>query len=114
MELAQGGAIDLWNAFPRMHDLETAFYLTDGSFRQLVQDLASASPPLAVAEVTHEPSHRLPKGSVSLTDLGTAVLRGAADRVRLCGLHRWLGGVLLEGSGAMWRWDPGAGRLVNA
>ena len=42
---------------------------------------------------------------VSLTDDGRRVLAGALDRVRTCGINRWLGGVELAGNGPLWRWD---------
>ncbi len=38
------------------------------------------------------------------------ILRGAADRVELSGIDRWLGGTHLNGEGA-WRWDESAGEL---
>lgn len=49
--------------------------------------------------------------SLALTDDGRQVLAGEADRVRLNGLDRWLGGVHLVAGGPMWRWDEGAGTL---
>jgi hypothetical protein len=113
MELAQPGPIDLWAAFPRMHDFETAFYIADASFWHLVRDLASASPSLVAVDVKSRAPRRLPQGTISLTETGRAVLQGVTDRVRRCGLHRWLGGVHLEGSEAMWRWDAAEGRIVN-
>jgi hypothetical protein len=42
---------------------------------------------------------------VSLTEDGRRVLDARADRVRLCGIDRWLGGVYLSGTGPVWRWD---------
>jgi hypothetical protein len=113
MELAQPAPIDLWAAFPRMHDLETAFYIADASFWGLVLALASSTPPLVAVEVTARPPQRLPRGTVSLTETGRAVLQGATDRVRRVGLDRWLGGVHLEGSEATWRWDGAERRIVH-
>jgi hypothetical protein len=40
-----------------------------------------------------------------LTSLGRSVLAGQSDRVELCAIDRWLGGVHLSGSGPVWRWD---------
>ncbi len=45
-----------------------------------------------------------------LTEKGREILRGAADRVELNGIDRWLGGTHLNGEGA-WRWDESAGEL---
>jgi hypothetical protein len=103
LELAESGHVDLRVAFPRMHDFETAFYIADLSFWGLVQGLAAASPPLIALDVKSNASRGLPQGTISLTETGRAVLRGMTDRVRECGLDRWLGGVHLEGSETMWR-----------
>ena len=46
-----------------------------------------------------------------VTETGREVLAGRADHVRLNGIHRWLGGVHLEGSEARWRWDETARSL---
>jgi hypothetical protein len=113
MMLVQSGPIDVWTAFPRMHDEEIVFYIADGSFWQVVQDLALASPPLlAVRAVTDNEPHRLPRGTIELTDTGRAVLAGEIDRVARCGLDRWLGGVHLQGTGPTWRWDNTERRTV--
>jgi hypothetical protein len=44
-------------------------------------------------------------GDAALTDDGRRVLDGETDRVTLCGIDRWLGGVHLAGHGPVWRWD---------
>jgi hypothetical protein len=41
------------------------------------------------------------------------VFDGKKDRVTVCGLDRWLGGVHLSGSERLWRWDAAHARLVN-
>ncbi|MPY90871.1 MAG: hypothetical protein GEU99_23525 [Luteitalea sp.] len=56
--------------------------------------------------------HRLPRGTITLTDTGRAVLACDVDRVARCGLDRWLGGVHLQGTGPTWRWDDAQGRPV--
>ncbi len=114
MELAQPGAVDLWTAFPRMHDPESAFYIADLSYWTIVEALASASPPLVTVDIVASVPHQLPRGTVSLTETGEAVLRGQDDRVSRCGVDRWLGGVHLEGRGPLWRWDAAQDRVVNA
>ncbi len=45
-----------------------------------------------------------------LTEKGVEVLRGAADRVELYGIDRWLGGAHLSG-GTPWRRDGSAREL---
>jgi hypothetical protein len=42
------------------------------------------------------------------------VLDGEADRVKLCGIDRWLGGVHVHGNGRAWRWSSRAGHLLEA
>ena len=47
-----------------------------------------------------------------LMEDGRAVLEGKLDAVELLGLDRWLGGTHLRVPDAVWRWDPGADRVV--
>ena len=44
-------------------------------------------------------------GGLRLTAQGEAVLAGAADRVELIGIDRWLGGLHLSAGPDLWRWD---------
>jgi hypothetical protein len=106
--------VDLWSAFSRMHDDESAFYIADLSFWEVVQDLAGASPALVSVDAPPAARGALPHGTLSLTDTGRAVLQGGFDRVRRCGLDRWLGGVHLQGSGPLWRWDAERQSIVHA
>jgi hypothetical protein len=101
LELASKGPIDVWQVFSQMHNGETAFYIADSSFLNLVRELAGLSPPLLAID----------GAVVQAAPDGLAVLNGMADRVALCGIDRWLGGVHLEGRGRVWRWDPNAGRV---
>jgi hypothetical protein len=112
MALAEAGPSDVWEVFSHMHDLESAFYIADASFWHVVEDLAAAS--LMALDLTGHSPDRRPRGMISLTEAGREVLTGVSDRVRRCGLQRWLGGVHLEGDQAMWRWDAAAGRIVQA
>jgi len=113
LNLAANGPIDLWSAFPRMHDDEDAFYILDGCLATLVEDLAATVPPLLIADLVSTSPERLPKGTISLTETGRAVLAGEIDRVRTCGVDRWLGGVHLRGKGETWRWDSDRRRVVK-
>jgi hypothetical protein len=107
MTLAQEGPIEIWTSFSHMHDDETAFYIADQSFWEVVKALESTKTPLIAVDVTSEVPDRLPKGTIALTDTGRAVLAGRVDRVERCGIDRWLGGVHLRGSDPIWRWDGG-------
>ena len=114
MEQALDGPADLHALWPRMHDGERAHYITDSSLQDLAAGLAGGSPPLLVLSANGPSSRPLPHGTVALTGAGREVLGGAADRVRLCGIDRWMGGVHLEGNGPAWRWSARAGRIVEA
>jgi hypothetical protein len=105
MQLARPGSIDIRRAFQLMHDDESAFYIGDSSFWQIVKELASATPALVSVAATEAGPARLPSGTMALTDAGRSVLGGHADRVALCGIDRWLGGVHLVDSQPNWRWD---------
>jgi hypothetical protein len=112
MELAAAGPIDLVAAFPHMQHGEEAYSVTDGSIVGLSETLSSASPPL----LTYSgggPGSSL-AGWVTLTEPGRDELKGSRDRIALCGIERWLGGVRLQGHGEMWRWDDQRQRVVRA
>jgi hypothetical protein len=113
MTLAEHGPIDIWKAVPLMHEDETVFYIADSSLWHVVAELQAATPSLVSVAAPSTAAGRLPKGSIALTDAGRSVLGGHADRVALCGIDRWLGGVHLVGSGRMWRY-PALNAEVNA
>jgi hypothetical protein len=113
MEQALEGPADLRALWPRMHDGERAHYITDSSLQDLAAGLAAGSPPLLILRA-HGTDSRLPHGTIALTGAGREVLGGAADRLRLCGIDRWMGGVHLAGQGPAWRWSAHAGRIVEA
>ena len=109
LELADGG-IDLWSAFPRMHDGEVAYYVTDLSLAAMAETLSRASPALLnLTSGHHQPTL---DASVTLTDAGRKVLARQADRIALCGIERWLGGVHLQRDANRWRWDDTRQRIT--
>jgi hypothetical protein len=112
LELAGAGNVGLWAAFPRMHDDEDVYYITDTSVADLADALSRTSPPLLMLLrgpiADGEPLH----GSVSLTATGRAVLDGRQDRIAACGIDRWLGGVHLQRDADLWRWDDKNQRLA--
>jgi len=97
--------ISLAEAFPRMHEGEHAYYISDSSLAGMAEDLSRSSPPLLAVDrggpATGHALHR----HVTLTDTGRSVLAGRLDRVATCGIDRWLGGVHLQVGSRMWRWD---------
>jgi hypothetical protein len=112
LELAKGDGIALGRAFPRMHESEQAYYVTDSSLAELAETLASTSPPLLTLDLSGAPEGRVLRGIVALTDTGRSVLSGRLDRVATCGVNRWLGGVHLQNEGRLWRWDDTRQRVI--
>jgi hypothetical protein len=108
------GSIQLGKAFPRMHDDEAAYYVTDTSLAELARSLSRTSPPLLTQRADAESAHEWFRTTVTITPAGRAVLRGDQDRVSLCGVEdRWLGGVQLRKDATLWRWDDERQRMTN-
>ncbi len=108
---AESRPLKLSTAFPRMHEGEEAYYITDGSLAELADALSTASPSLLA--LARDPDDAgLLSATVTLTDSGRAVLNGRQDRIALCGIDRWLGGVHLQGD--TWRWDDARRRIVKS
>jgi hypothetical protein len=111
LALAARAPIHLHAAFGRMHGDEV-YYITDTSFGRLIAELAEARTPLVAVSVPPTRDRRIPDGTLSITEAGRAVLEGRADRIELCGIDRWIGGVQLQPGERLWRWDREAARLV--
>ena len=110
LTLADGEGVALSNAFPRMHDGERAYYVTDTALVAMVSDLSRAAQPLLTVDPSGADDHM--QTTVRLTGAGRAVLAGRLDRVAACGLDRWLGGVHLQSEGLVWRWDDTQRRVI--
>ena len=94
-----------------MQDGEDAYCLTDLSLAEMAETLSRTSPPMLTQ--TPEDAPRAPLATrVTLTPTGAAVLAGKQDRVEVCGIDRWLGGVHLQ-AGSVWRWNPKLQRVVR-
>jgi hypothetical protein len=112
LRLAEQGPTAVRAAFPRMHDDEDVYYITDLSLLALVATLSRTSPPIvSVSDQPNADDTPLP-GTLSLTDAGREVLAGRRDRVS-CGLDRWLGGVHLQTGTSIWRWDDEQRRMTK-
>jgi hypothetical protein len=90
------------------HKSEEAVFMGDAAFLGHLRGVTQGPRPLlrATAPLTLD-------GEFSLTDDGRRVLAGDADRVTLCGIDRWLGGVHLRGRGPVWRWHQARGTVVH-
>ena len=114
MELARGEGIRLSKAVPQMHASEDAYYVTDTSIAALADALSHTSPALLTrAGVGGHAGDKVLSGSVTLTDVGRAVLTGQQDRVTVCGIDRWLGGVHVRSGGQVWRWDESGQHITR-
>ena len=110
LELTGDDGIALWKAFPKMSEGEQAYYPTDGTLAAMSEALSRTSPPLLTFDSSEA---RGPlRGVVALTDAGRSVLAGQTDRVAVCGIDRWLGGVHLQGRDGIWRWDDAAKGVI--
>lgn len=112
LRLADRGPIDVAAAFPRMHDDENAYSITDASLADPVATLSRTSPPLIEVTDRGRDDHPLLRGTITLTDAAREVLAGRRDRVA-CGLDRWMGGVHLQNDADIWRWDAGHERVTR-
>ena len=114
MEQAVNQPVPIHVALPKMHEGETAHYIADSWFLDRARELSAASPALVNLQFVANGANPMPVGTIALTDAGRDVLGGKADRVKLCGIDRWLGGVHIQGQGRAWRWSAGAGHLIDA
>ena len=105
LELADHGELDLTAAFPRMHHDEDAYYVSDLSLMALAESLSATSPPLLTLRDGRTPGDQTLQGTITLTDMGRAILRRTGDKVATCGIDRWLGGVHLRPGSDRWRWS---------
>ncbi len=94
MEQAIEGPADLHAAFPRMHDGETAYYIADAWFVDRARELAGAvTRARAICRSTANVERDPVRHNRADTRRPERSLDGSADRMQLCGIDRWLGGV---------------------
>ena len=86
--------------FEASQDLEDAPFHGDAWVVRDLEGLEGATPLVSLTD-----------GSAAITDAGSRVLAGEADRVELLGIDRWVGGTHVR-PGAVWRWDGGSSELV--
>ncbi len=95
LEVVAGGISRARDVFVATQKREEAFFMGDAGFFFHISSIQRASCPLL----------RMYGDVIELTPDGGGVLKGELDRIALCGIDRWLGGVYLSGAGPMWRWD---------
>lgn len=107
LALAAPGPTTLATLLPHMTEPGDVLHVTDSHLADLADTLARTSPALLVADAMDDADGPLDR-LVALTAAGDDVLAGRRDRVRLCGVDRWIGGVHLQGHAGVWRWDADA------
>jgi hypothetical protein len=95
--LRDQGPLPALRLFFAVQKMEDPLFMGDLSFFAILKELASAQFPLLRMESN--------AGAVTLTEVGSRVLDLQDDHVKLNGMERWLGGVHLTGTDAVWRWD---------
>ncbi len=102
--LRDRGPLPALQLFFAVQKMEEPLFMGDLSFFAILKELASARFPLIRME---SPAGSLVSGSsvVTLTEVGSRVLDLQDDHIKLNGIERWLGGVHLTGTDAVWRWD---------
>jgi hypothetical protein len=114
LELAADDRLTLSAAFWRMSQGERRYHITDHAVQSLAETLSASTPALlALSPLEAQVERAWFKRSIGITDAGQSVLAAQQDRVALCGIDRWLGGVHLQGRTVPWRWDDRAQRIVQ-
>ena len=119
LDIMSTGATRVTDIFVAQQRREEAFFMGDSGFVYHLGALMRTPRPLIrpIDGGTERPRRHsnLPlvlEDTVELTEDGRLALDSRGDRIRLCGIDRWLGGVHLTGHGPLWRWD-GTRRTVR-
>ena len=114
LEAVANGTTRLGDVFRITQEREDAFFMGDSGFLFHITQMIRSHRPLLAIEAglkARSPEPFVPSDlasldlPVTLTTLGRSVLSGESDRIELCAIDRWLGGVQLTGHGPVWRWD---------
>lgn len=118
LKALQQGASTPLQLFRRCSEMEESPYLGDTTFFSYLGDLACATHPALSAckgdfvRPRGQPSPEFLDQPLQLSSLGRDVLAGRTDYVELNGIDRWLGGVHLNDSATLWRWDRERQKLL--
>ncbi|MEO8449031.1 MAG: hypothetical protein ABI647_04530 [Gemmatimonadota bacterium] len=116
LEAIRDGAGTPAEAFVAVQQREENPYQGDAMFYAIVRDLARGSFPLITSSLPRFASlrdDRLAGAPISLTSTASEVLSGREDWFRIYGVSKWIGGVHFMGPAPTWRWDEGAGKVVD-
>ena len=109
LELVENGRELFSDLFPEFIATEPVYGLGDSQLWLTLVNLSEGNQPLLTTQSDNE--RVSPTTTFKITDAGKAVLNGRSDFVHLNGVDQWLGGVHLQGSDRLWRWDNEVGRL---
>ena len=109
LDTIAAGAGTVREAFVESQRHEDPLFLGDDVFADYLEDLSKGASPLVSLAGDGPVLDR----EVRLTEAGQQVRTGAADRVRLNGIDRWLGGVHLQSGERVWRWNKEKGEVVS-
>lgn len=112
---AQDGNSSPGEIFHICQSMEEARWCGDSMFWGWLRAMAEAPMPALVLngpDDWYQSREGIQVTKVGLTRAGHALMRGAANWVRMGGVDRWMGGVHLRGREATWQWDNAKRRLV--
>jgi hypothetical protein len=112
LDALTGGPLEAGALFMRTQAREARPFMGDMPFFDIMRTLARARVPLVA--ISEPPAAWDLRGhTIELLDAGRDVLSGRVDRIALNGLDAWRGGVHLNGTAPVWRWDAGRKTLVK-
>ena len=111
LELVGNGREQFADLFPEFIATEAVYGLGDSQLWLSLVNLSKVDEPLLTTQAESNPSRLSPKAIFKITAAGKSVLNGESDFVKLNGVDQWLGGVHLQGSDRLWRWDNEVGHL---
>ncbi|MBA3944852.1 MAG: hypothetical protein H0X37_09865 [Herpetosiphonaceae bacterium] len=120
LQVIAQGTQSVRDAYSAAHTaVEDPIFLGDTTFASYLESLSQSAQPLVLfadGQPIRVPrqglaAHAFWDAMVKITRAGTAVLAGQADRIVLSGIDRWLGGVHLQATGPIWRWNRAVRRL---
>lgn len=117
LRAAAAGHADPAGIFRAVSAMEPRPFFGDTTLWSCLDGLARTDPPLLRVDgpgplPRWNPPADLTPWRVAVTDAGGELLDGRTDRVRRCGIDRWLGGTRLAGTAVRWRWDETKRRIV--
>lgn len=113
LQLLAEESLTIGQVFSRlMMEREPLPWMSDLIFRAIVEDMQRVEEPVFTA-TSYGDDRRWFSKRLTITSLGRALLAARTDWLSLRPPQRWLGGVLIRGTGTCWRWDEADASVVN-